>query len=131
MRVSRDVGLKETAAFMALVQPTLNPVLSDYLIDLTGITNADIARAGVPNREGLDGFAEFVGALPILTHGRDDVVIVEECAEKNLDNPPIRAITERQLMSSELPAHFGLAETGRTHDALADARALVLAHLQR
>ena len=34
-------------------------------------------------------------------------------------------------MSSELPAHFGLAETGRTHDALADARALVLAHLQR
>ena len=28
-------------------------------------------------REGLDGFAEFVGALPILTHGRDDVAIVE------------------------------------------------------
>lgn len=118
---------------MALVQPTLNPLLSDYLIDLTGITNADIARAGVPIREGLDGFAEFVGALPILTHGRDDVVIVEECAEKNLENPPICAIRERQLMSSELPAHFGLAETGRAHDALADARALVqvLAHLQR
>ena len=142
VRVSRDGGLKETAAFMALVQPTLNPVLSDYLIDLTGITNADIARAGVPIREGLDGFAEFVGALPILTHGRDDVAIVEECAGKNLDNPladctwhdinpPIRAIRERQLMSSELPAHFGLAETGRAHDALADARALVLAHLQR
>ena len=52
---------------------------------------------------------------------------------KTTYNPPIRAIRERQLMSSELPAHFGLAETGRAHDALADARALVqvLAHLQR
>jgi inhibitor of KinA sporulation pathway (predicted exonuclease) len=60
VRVSRDGGLKETAAFMALVQPTLNPVLSDYLIDLTGITNADIARAGVPIPEGLDSFQNLL-----------------------------------------------------------------------
>ena len=93
---------------MALVQPTLNPLLSDYLIDLTGITNADIARAGVPIPEGLDGFAEFVGALPILTHGRDDVVIVEEYAEKN----HVQSADPRDQRTSAY--EFGTSRTFRT-----------------
>jgi DNA polymerase III epsilon subunit-like protein len=41
-------------------------------------------------------------------------------------------MTGRDLMSSELPAHLGLPQKGQTHDALADARALlaVLAHFE-
>ncbi len=134
VRVSGD-DLSEADAFMALVRPTMNPVLSDYFIDLTGITNEAVARDGMALPDALADFAMFVGELPILAHGRDDVVVIEECAEKQIANPlaaadwhniapPIRAITGDQLMSSELPEFFGLEMPGRAHDALADARAL-------
>lgn len=142
VKATRNGHLRETDALMVLVRPTLNPVLSDYFTDLTGITNADVARAGVPIAAALARFVEFAGALPILTHGPDDRVIAEECAKKSIDNPfadhdwrdinpMIHAVTGRDLMSSELPRHFGLPHAGQAHDALADARALlgVLTHL--
>lgn len=142
VRVSRADGLEEAGAFSVLVRPTLNPVLSDYFTDLTGITNDDVARAGVSLPEALNSFAAFVRDLPILTHGGDDRVVVGECAEKSLANPlvacdwrdirpPIETITGQTMMSSDLPKHFGLPDQGQAHDALADSRALarVLAHL--
>lgn len=142
VRVSRAGDLHETDALSVLVRPTLNPELSDYFTDLTGITNADIARAGVPVSDALARLAAFAGAHPILTHGRDDLVIVQECEKKSLTNPlsshdwrdispAIRAVTGDPLMSSELPGFFGLGTSGRAHDALADARALlqVIGHL--
>lgn len=143
VRVQRSDSLRESGSFMVLVAPTLNPVLSEYFTDLTGITNPDIARAGVPVAKALERFVGFVDGLPILTHGPDNLVIVEECEKKRLANPladhdwrdinpMIQAVTGQRLTSSELPEHFGLSLQGRTHDALADARALlqVLAHLQ-
>ena len=143
VRVARALGLVEAAAFSVLVRPTLNPVLSDYFTDLTGITNDDVARAGVPLPEALNSFAAFADGLPILTHGGDDRVVVGECAEKSLANPlaacdwrdirpAIETITGQAMMSSDLPARFGLPDHGRAHDALADSRALVrvLAHLE-
>ncbi|MBO6783260.1 MAG: exonuclease domain-containing protein [Alphaproteobacteria bacterium] len=144
VRVSGGAPLTETDAFVVLVAPTLNPRLSGYFSELTGITNADIAREGVAVADALGAFRAFVGDAPVLSHGRDDLVIAEECAEKGFDDPfaghdwrdispPIRAVTGDQLMSSELPAYFGLEPMGRAHDALADARALfgVLEHLRR
>jgi inhibitor of KinA sporulation pathway (predicted exonuclease) len=47
VKVTRAGGWHEVDALMVLVRPTLNPVLSDYFTNLTGITDADIARAGV------------------------------------------------------------------------------------
>lgn len=141
VRVSGD-RMHEAAAFAVLVRPTLNPVLSDYFIDLTGITNDDIAREGMPVEDALRAFHDFTGSLPVLSHGRDDTVVSGECAKKELPDPfsghdwrdispAIRAVTGRVLMSSELPDHFGLEMPGRAHDALADSRALlrVLAHV--
>jgi inhibitor of KinA sporulation pathway (predicted exonuclease) len=143
VKVQRSDSLRESDSFMVLVAPTLNPVLSDYFTDLTGITNPDIARAGVPVAEALERFVVFVAGLPILTHGPHNLVITEECEKNFLTNPladhdwrdinpMIHAVTGQRLTSSELPEHFGLPQNGQTHDALADARALlqVLAHLQ-
>ena len=80
---------------------------------------------------------DFAGARTILSHGRDDLVIGEDCALKELDNlfsnadwrdinPPIHAVTGQRLMSSELLAFFDLDPVGPVHDALAR----VLAHLK-
>jgi inhibitor of KinA sporulation pathway (predicted exonuclease) len=136
-------GFREIAAFSVLVRPTRNPVLSDYFVDLTGITNADVARDGVSLEAAVAAFTAFVGDAPVLSHGRDDVVVAQDCARAGLANPfagddwrdiapAIRAVTGEKLQSGELPARFGLSVKGRAHDALADARALarVLGHLR-
>jgi len=143
VRVDVGDGFAEAAHFSVLVCPTINPELSDYFTALTGITNDAVARDGIGLKDALTGFADFAGAHTILSHGRDELVIGEDCALKELRNPfaaadwrdinpPIHAVTGQRLMSSELPAFFGLDAVGPAHDALADARALarVLAHLQ-
>ena len=82
-------------------------------------------------------FVDFAGARTILSHGRDDLVIGEDCALKELDNlfsnadwrdinPPIHAVTGQRLMSSELLAFFDLDPVGPVHDALAR----VMAHFK-
>lgn len=142
VRIDVANGFSEHDDVSLFVRPTINPELSDYFMELTGITNAMVAQAGVALAAALETFAEFAGTDPVLSHGRDDQVIAAECAFKKMDNPlagldwrdanpPIRDLTGRKLPSSSLPAHFGLDPVGHAHDALADARALarVLAHL--
>lgn len=142
VRVSHADGLHEADALSVLVRPTLNPRLSDYFTDLTGITNDDVAREGVSLAAALKTFADFARGLPILTHGGDDRVVIVECAGKSLNNPladcdwqdirpVIGKVTGQTMMSADLPAHFGLPDLGGAHNALADSRALVqvLAHL--
>jgi len=143
VRVDVDGGFAEQASFSMLVRPTINPELSDYFTALTGITNSDVAHTGVGLAHALVAFADFAGSDIILSHGRDDLVVGEDCALKGLTNPfvdavwrdinpPVHAVTGKRLMSSELPAFFDLEPVGPAHDALADARALarVLAHLR-
>lgn len=143
VRIDAAAGFAERAAFSAVVRPILNPVLSDYFVDLTGISNDDLARDGRDLAAALGDFAAFVGGAPVLSHGRDDIVIAEDCALKDIADPfadhdwrnvapVIRAVTGRKLQSGELPAQFGLRNEGAAHDALADARALaaVLGHLR-
>lgn len=143
VRADAGQGFAEIDAFSALIRPTINPVLSDYFTGLTGITNDALARGGTGLAPSLAAFVAFSGDDPILSHGRDDRVIAEDCALKDLENPftgrdwlnvnpPIHAVTGKRLVSSELPAHFGLQGVGQAHDALADARALarVLGHLR-
>ncbi|MEP4378249.1 MAG: exonuclease domain-containing protein [Alphaproteobacteria bacterium] len=143
VRVDAGDHFSECADFSMLVRPTINPELSNYFTALTGITNESVARDGVGLAEALTAFAGFVRGDIVLSHGRDELVIGEDCALKELDNPfasadwrdinpPIRRVTDEHLMSSELPAFFGLDPVGPAHDALADARALakVLAHLR-
>ena len=143
VRVDVGDGFAELAHFSVLVRPTINPELSDYFTALTGITNDAVARDGVSLENALVAFADFAGGDVILTHGRDDLVVGEDCALKDLGNPfadadwrdinpPLRAITDKRLMSSDLPAFFGLGRAENAHDALADARVLArgLAHLQ-
>src|ERR1700755_2685449 len=51
----RDLSI--LGEFDCLVRPRINPLLSPYLENLTGITNADIAARGVDFAEGYARFA--------------------------------------------------------------------------
>jgi inhibitor of KinA sporulation pathway (predicted exonuclease) len=130
-------SLAQTGEFEILIKPRLNPVLSPYLEDLTGIANADMARRGVDLANGLARFVDFVGGGRSVAFGRDDLVIADNLRLYGLkDAPAIPAYTNIApwLRANGLdPKHAGdVAEaagahfTGRKHDALDDARSVAL-----
>ena len=67
LRVSDDLRVLKT--FNVLCKPTINPTLSDYFTNLTGITNKQIQHKGVPFQTAYKRFKKFVGNANCLSHG--------------------------------------------------------------
>lgn len=134
----------EIATFERIVRPKINPRLSRYFIDLTGITQQRVDDEGIPFPQVLDDFAAFTGRWSgmVGAFGRDDLVLGENCALHGIAQPIARsrfqdlrpaleaAIGRTGMMSAELPRFVGLPAPKQAHDALADARAIasVLRH---
>ena len=130
-------SLEERQAFAVLIRPVLNPMLSDYLVDLTGITNERLAAEGVEFATGVTRFVEFAGARPLYAYGRDDRIIAAN-AERlrrpdlwpglpttNLKDWLLKVgIPLAGIHSGNLAAHVGSKSQGIAHDALIDARSL-------
>ena len=130
----------EIASLSCLVQPRINPQLSEYFTELTGITQAQLDAQGVSFAEGLSALAELGPAVGFWSNGPDGDVITQNCLltgtvpllhpQQLLDVRPFLARTLKR------PAHeidsFRLAKQfcerpGRAHDALADARGVAAA----
>lgn len=138
----------ELGSFTTLVMPRVNPTLSQYIIDLTQITQDDIDRHGVTFSEALEAFVQFVpcDARSLVCYGRDGAVLeinksLNDILE-HIDLPPeidfnrlllSEGIIQRATVSSQLPKLLGLDFSGAAHNALDDARALacVMRELRR
>src|SRR5215469_18771304 len=70
--VKVDAGFVPVAEFDCLIRPRLNPMLSDYIEMLTGITNDEMRSRGVDIADAYRSFVTFAGGLPIMAFGRDD-----------------------------------------------------------
>ena len=130
----------EVGSFQTLVCPQKNPVLSDYFVNLTGITQDQVERDGILFPLALKQFMNFIGehSLKILSNGRDDLIIQENCKIHNISFPPVflNAIDLKPYFaetlglpladctSGVLPELFGLKSNERAHDALADCRSI-------
>lgn len=142
-----DRNCEEIAAFSQLVRPILNPVLSQYLMDLTGITNEELDAHAASLAAALERFATFCSpASMVCSFGPDDEVIQANCDLIGLKNPvgvvpvfDIRSclcdagnVRSQDTDCSRLPLVFGLPQQPQCHDALSDARAVasVLRHLK-
>lgn len=142
-----DRNGEEVAAFAELVRPIVNPALSQYFVDLTGITNGDVEAHGAALADVLQQFVTFCSRSSIVcSFGTDDEVIQENCALIGLKNPmadttvgdirsclcEIAGVRTDATDCSRLPLAFGLPQQSQRHDALADARAVasVLRHLK-
>ena len=66
LKVSSD--FKVLAELNLLCKPIINPVLSDYFINLTGISNKDIAPKGISFPEAFMKFKKFAGNLNCFSH---------------------------------------------------------------
>lgn len=131
------LGLEERRSFAVLVRPTLNPVLSDYFVNLTRITNERVATEGLALTTAIMRFVEFVGDRPMHCYGRDDRIIAANAALVGRASlwPPLSATNLKDWLlevgiplagvnSGNLAAHVGAAAQGIAHDALVDARSL-------
>ena len=140
-------NFKEVEAFQRFIIPKFNPTLSDYIIDLTGITQEKIDNEGVSFSEALNDYLAFIrnGQSSLMCYGRDGDTIRRNCELNDIDTPDIfhteidfrQALVDLKLvkqshMSSDLPSLFGLPDDERAHDALGDSRGLAktLRHLR-
>ena len=67
IKVSDD--LRVIGTLDILCKPVINPVLSDYFVNLTGITNSAIKSRGIKFQNAYKKFTKFVGDYPCLSHG--------------------------------------------------------------
>lgn len=139
IRLARS-NLAEEASFSVLVKPEKNPLLSDYFVRLTGITNAMIAAEGLPFAEALARFDGFAGPAALYAYGRDDKVMGETAALQGraFDGPrwsthDLRdwfqksGLDVTRLHSSDLAPAAGAPRADHPHRALDDARAIAAA----
>jgi inhibitor of KinA sporulation pathway (predicted exonuclease) len=142
-------GFREIAEFQALVRPDRNPILSDYFIDLTGISQARVDGKGISFPMALEAFTHFIGdnSTDTASWGDDAEIILRNCdlygfpipqiLARNIDlRPSMREIIGNKAkfaFSSDLPAILELPSEGAAHDALADARSIAAAlrHLRQ
>lgn len=144
----RASDFSEVAEFSCIVKPVKNPVLSDYITNLTGITNAHVAKDGIPFDAALKQFLDFsTSASLIVSNGPDDDVILENYTLLSLaapdDTKKLRNVREAiraaaaltgEITSYSLPSQLGLElEDNQPHRALSDARSvrMALAHLRQ
>lgn len=147
VKVTTMGGMTETGSMNRYVRPSINPVLSDYIIGLTGIRQSDIDDKGVPFANAMKEFAAFIGddTGQIICHGDDFEILIQNC---ELNNTPFSlndktfvdlkpcfhaalGYPEESVCSCDLGEAFGLENRGKHHDALADSRTVmkVLDHL--
>ncbi|MDD9900123.1 MAG: exonuclease domain-containing protein [Alphaproteobacteria bacterium] len=118
--------LKERETFSILVKPEINPVLSDYFINLTHITNEDVEEHGVTFGVAYKKFLSFVKGLPLAAYGTDDEIIRENMALHGMLKTPddFRSFNINPWFQEHGAAH-GITRT-TTSGALASALGLSL-----
>lgn len=130
-------NLRQTSEFNVLVKPRLNPELSSYFEELTGITNGTLAAEGVDFAPAYRAFVSFTAGWPIAAFGRDDLVLVDNLALYGLKDEPALppycnivpwliayGIDPRGLHACDIAHSAGAAFEGRRHDALDDSRSV-------
>ena len=127
---------RETASLSLLLKPRINPVLSAFIQDLTGVTNAMIAAHGIDFSQAHARFLEFAGGAPLVSFGRDDLVLAENARVYGLRVAPLpphvnigpwlyrNGIDPRGYHACDVARLAGVALEGHGHDALYDARSV-------
>ena len=128
-------SLKEVDCFEMLVRPRINPTLSDYLVELTGITNEAMAARGVDFITAYRAFLDFTGEARVFAHGRDDLIFADNLKLYSWERafPPLayanavpwfaaQGVDLKGKRACDVAEAAGAVFERRKHDALSDAR---------
>jgi inhibitor of KinA sporulation pathway (predicted exonuclease) len=137
--------LEELGEFLVLVQPKKNPVLSDFFVTLTGITNEEVAAEGMDFPAAYGKFQTFLGGAPNACFGWDARVMRENLgfngmpdSESDFDSFNICPWFKEagapfgikgKINSGKLAATLGAPmQSIQEHNALHDARSIAAAY---
>ncbi len=138
--VRTDTGdFSELDTFVILVKPNINPALSEYFINLTGITQEEVDHNGIPFSEALQMFHRWCGSRPLYSFAKDDlVVLLKNCELSDVEFPfdsskffDIRETFSRfgihaeDYSSSTIVKAFGKTITRSAHNALNDVLTII------
>lgn len=134
------VGLEEKESFEVVVKPTRNPQLSDFIIELTGITQNQVDE-GAPLEEAVNDFYIFSRGLPVYAYGSDNDVVQKNCELVGIPYPfkegqchslrsTLKPLLEERDVDADAYTSGTLIEAfGKkgepAHDALSDMRNLL------
>lgn len=136
----RVVDLKEVDTLLIYVKPIKNPELSDYFKLLTKITQAEVDTKGVSLTQAFKQLSNWAENTPLYSYGHDGVVMKSNA---DLINTPFlfqsdqfndvrnifieAGVDTSKYMSGTIPKAFGLIPPPDSHDALNDARSILMA----
>lgn len=128
----------ELENFHVFVKPRRNPLLSDYFVKLTGITQQEVDENGVNFPEALNSFVGWCGESHIYSFGSDEKVIEENCRLVGISFPfshsrchDVRDIFMRygvpahDYYSSTIVRAFEEEPVRSGHTGVSDARTIV------
>ena len=140
VKIETTGDMREVDSFQILVRPLKNPILSNYIVNLTEITQEKVEKEGILFPLALSRFINFIGEHPIdiLSNGGDEEVIEENCQIHNIPFlsifkkstdlkiyfSEVLGISRKNCTSGMLPELFGLNNHEKQHNALGDARSI-------
>ena len=130
----------EIEAIDLIVRPKYNPILSDYFIELTGISQHRLDREGRPFPAAMAQFAAFLTSYATVAYsnGADEDILRENLALNNMPQvlPDVPFLNIQPWLRDVLgeptefiPSHLFFCgadspKTSPAHDALSDARTI-------
>lgn len=139
--IAVNQNLEEINSFNKLIIPKKNPILSDYIINLTGISNKMIFDKAVNFKNGYLEFLEFIQMYTktAFAYGDDKIVLFENLKMNNMNDfdanisfKNIRPYLEFQLNiqkncidSSALRVYLGEKKSINAHRAVDDCRSIL------
>lgn len=125
----------KVSSFNVYVKPIFNPVLSEYFINLTAITQEVVERRGIDLISAYAQFVDWSVGIDSYSFGHDEKVIIEnfDLLNKSTNFQTQRFFNARNLFeennidtknycSGNIIEYFGKKTTLRAHDALNDSR---------
>ena len=136
--LSNDMALREISHFQVYVRPILNPTLSPYFVNLTGIKQATIDSEGITLAAAQKQMQEYLKdeCMKIYSHGGDGEHLRLNCEKIGIQflfqperfiniNTAISEFIGKPIStytSSDLPAELDFDPPGDSHTAVADCR---------
>jgi inhibitor of KinA sporulation pathway (predicted exonuclease) len=143
--VRLDSGLSVTASLDLIIRPSINPILSEYFVHLTGLTQERVERDGCSFADALAGFERFLAdslaSVVAYSNGSDDSVLLENLELNDL-NRPLPAVNFMDIQpwfqtalacqgtpiaSGDLLGRIGAQDRFPSHDAVGDATSIAVA----
>jgi inhibitor of KinA sporulation pathway (predicted exonuclease) len=129
---------KEVDSFDVLTLPKFETILPEFFVELTSITQEDVATQGISFPEALEKLQIFIGETPVRTFHLDEEVLRQNCGYFEIDFPltpfarvkdmlPDFHIDPNQYSSGTLYKAVGLTMEGWVHNALHDVRSMAQA----